>query len=99
MIVYQVKETKMSEEHFIEFLKSNELITKQLMSYAKFYGENHHYDCCELPSDCDNCWGDSTERDLKEELASLFGKIYKEAGANIFLPILNKIMNRLKDQK
>jgi hypothetical protein len=45
------------------------LVTKKidsLMNDACFFGTHHHYSSCTVDKDCEDCYGDSTDRDLKE---------------------------------
>jgi uridine phosphorylase len=66
------------QETFVHILTTKHL--NSLLEDAAFYGQRHrYYDCPEKDTskECEDCWGDSTDRDLREGAASFYSDLWQ----------------------
>lgn len=68
----------------------------KLLDEACFFGTHHHYDDC-LGGCDDECWGDSDERDMKENTKEFYGSLWRQTFESLKLAPVNH--HRSDDEK
>ena len=71
------------KERFLLVLTKN---IDRILENAHFYATHHYYgDCQKIDGDCDDCWGDSDERDLKEDTKEFYSTLWKDVCSTIII--------------
>ena len=75
---YVAKEHR--QDFYDQFMKTALEKVDSLLSDACFFGNHHHYNKCQnnQRDELECCYGDSTDRDIKEDIANFYRNLWQD---------------------